>query len=168
MLWDVTALLGARSTPPRPTLRAECAHELAAYSAHEMGVNAVCMRRDERCARDCRIVLCSGGDDQAIATAFIDLAFPREAGGGQAPLRCTQSSVEVATCACGSAVKGLALPRDDVLVSVSCDQRLSVWRVDPPAAPAGGSAPGLLTRAGRNPCSRGNRRALLTWPKCQP
>ena len=159
VLWDVTALLGGAqdNAAPSEPCGAECAHELAAYSAHEMGVNAVCMRRDERCARDCRIVLCSGGDDQAIATAFIDLAFPREAGGGQAPLRCTQSSVEVATCACGSAVKGLALPRDDVLVSVSCDQRLSVWRVDPPAAAtASGAAPRVVD-------AREGGKSMLSW-----
>jgi hypothetical protein len=111
------------------------ARRIVDYTAHAMGVNALCMavqrapggapgageggddggERGGATARGARLLICTGGDDQAIGTAFIDVSLeqPQLARPEEQPplaprgalLRCAGAHVETTSSACGSAFK---------------------------------------------------------------
>jgi len=133
--------------PARAEMPVTCSRLLARYSAHSMGANAldaVWWVAPER--RDCvQVLVCSGGDDQAITVASGELLLA-PAGEHAAP-RVSWSTALYAhryTGAAGSSLEGLILrppltsaaapsanttTADFSLLSLSADQRVHRWLI---------------------------------------
>jgi len=92
--------------------------KICRLEVHQMGVNCVCTSRLGNGSAP-RLLVASGGDDQAIALFMIDLNSASVC-----------SSIHVVTDADASAVRGIKT-EGDVIWSAGLNQRLQVWKVNP-------------------------------------
>lgn len=91
-------------------------------STHQCGINSLCV---QMCS-DGQYLVASGGDDNSICVCWLKLDYMSQDGpqGGVQLLRTVS-----ATSAHAAHVTGLRILRDDLLVSVSVDQRLTLWNL---------------------------------------
>ncbi|CAJ0962352.1 unnamed protein product [Ranitomeya imitator] len=90
------------------------------FSAHQCGINSLCVQM----TKDGHYLVASGGDDNSIHVCWLLLNHEGPRGRGAQLLRSVS-----ANSAHAAHVTGLRLLRDDLLVSVSVDQRLTLWNI---------------------------------------
>ncbi|XP_040264605.1 WD repeat-containing protein 6 isoform X1 [Bufo bufo] len=123
-LWDITATVShadrllEKGHPdcPLPDLGPVC----FTVSAHQCGVNSLCVQM----TMDGQYLVASGGDDNSISVCWLTLDHTSQ----EDPRGAVQLLRSVSVNSAHAAhVTGLRILGDDLLVSVSVDQRLSLW-----------------------------------------
>jgi WD40 repeat protein len=98
--------------------------KLCEYKAHQMGINCIAASVLRQSDSEATLLICSGGDDQAIAVCAARFAIDSADGVQLKDLR-----VRVTKEASASAIKGVRLIGASRLVSVGYSQRLALWEV---------------------------------------
>ncbi|KAM3915283.1 tRNA (34-2'-O)-methyltransferase regulator WDR6 [Leptodactylus fuscus] len=122
--WDISAtiscadrmLVAGHADYPLQDLGPVC----FTVSAHQCGINSLCVQ----VTKDGQYLVASGGDDNSICVSWLTLDSKSQDSprGGIRSLRSVS-----AHSAHAAHVTGLRVLRDDLLVSVSVDQRLTLW-----------------------------------------
>ncbi|XP_077132588.1 tRNA (34-2'-O)-methyltransferase regulator WDR6 [Ranitomeya variabilis] len=123
-LWDVSGMISGADMMldkgkidcPLQDLGCVC----FTFSAHQCGINSLCVQT----TKDGHYLVASGGDDNSIHVCWLLLNHEGPRGRGAQLLRSVS-----ANSAHAAHVTGLRLLRDDLLVSVSVDQRLTLWNI---------------------------------------
>lgn len=104
---------------------------LATYEAHQVGTNSISAFVMDEGTDGAQIRVCSGGDDQSLATCTVGILFPRENHATSPSLRIVSFfRLDVASA---SALKGVKLCDANHVLSVGYSQRLALWRLSPGA-----------------------------------
>ncbi|KAM4022129.1 tRNA (34-2'-O)-methyltransferase regulator WDR6 isoform 1-T2 [Anomaloglossus baeobatrachus] len=119
-LWDVSVIISGadmmlekgETDCPLQDLGSVC----FTASVHQCGINSLCVRM----IKDGQYLVASGGDDNSICVSLLILDHNE---GAQLLRSVSANSAHAAH------VTGLRILREDLLVSVSVDQRLTVWNI---------------------------------------
>ncbi|CAI2164202.1 6485_t:CDS:10 [Funneliformis geosporum] len=100
------------------------------YQAHQSGVNCLAIHPMFNC--DNRYIIVTGGDDNALSIAYIDILWNIMDDDERMHLIIKPNGKEIMKMemAHGSSIQGVHMLSDTKILSTSLDQRLNLWEVD--------------------------------------